>query len=239
MINLTKIFLKRGVFLAAILVADDDLFIRELIAIYLKKEGYTVFEANDGVEATNILSQRTIHLCIIDVMMPNKNGWELCKEIRELYDLPILMVTAKGESEDKVKGFQHGTDDYIVKPFDTHELIMRVKALLRRYKINTTNKVTIGNVVIDANSMEVTINHEPIMFPLKEFHLLFKLASHPGQVFSRDQLIEEIWGSDFEGFDRTVDSHIKKIRKKLNQQIAFDIVTIRGLGYRLEVIKDV
>ncbi|MGD6992110.1 response regulator transcription factor [Sutcliffiella horikoshii] len=225
--------------MAAILVADDDLFIRELIAIYLKKEGYTVFEANDGVEATNILSQRTIHLCIIDVMMPNKNGWELCKEIRELYDLPILMVTAKGESEDKVKGFQHGTDDYIVKPFDTHELIMRVKALLRRYKINTTNKVTIGNVVIDANSMEVTINHEPIMFPLKEFHLLFKLASHPGQVFSRDQLIEEIWGSDFEGFDRTVDSHIKKIRKKLNQQIAFDIVTIRGLGYRLEVIKDV
>ncbi|MGD6874138.1 response regulator transcription factor [Sutcliffiella horikoshii] len=225
--------------MAAILVADDDLFIRELIAIYLKKEGYTVFEANDGVEATNILSQRTIHLCIIDVMMPNKNGWELCKEIRELYDLPILMVTAKGESEDKVKGFQQGTDDYIVKPFDTHELIMRVKALLRRYKINTTNKVTIGNVVIDANSMEVTINHEPIMFPLKEFHLLFKLASHPGQVFSRDQLIEEIWGSDFEGFDRTVDSHIKKIRKKLNQQIAFDIVTIRGLGYRLEVIKDV
>lgn len=231
--------MKRGVFLAAILVADDDLFIRELIAIYLKKEGYTVFEANDGVEATNILSQRTIHLCIIDVMMPNKNGWELCKEIRELYDLPILMVTAKGESEDKVKGFQQGTDDYIVKPFDTHELIMRVKALLRRYKINTTNKVTIGNVVIDANRMEVTINHEPIIFPLKEFQLLFKLASYPGQVFSRDQLIEEIWGSDFEGFDRTVDSHIKKIRKKLNQQMAFDILTIRGLGYRLEVIKDV
>ncbi|MGD6782003.1 response regulator transcription factor [Sutcliffiella horikoshii] len=225
--------------MAAILVADDDLFIRELIAIYLKKEGYTVFEANDGVEATNILSQRTIHLCIIDVMMPNKNGWELCKEIRELYDLPILMVTAKGESEDKVKGFQQGTDDYIVKPFDTHELIMRVKALLRRYKINTTNKVTIGNVVIDANRMEVTINHEPIIFPLKEFQLLFKLASYPGQVFSRDQLIEEIWGSDFEGFDRTVDSHIKKIRKKLNQQMAFDILTIRGLGYRLEVIKDV
>jgi DNA-binding response OmpR family regulator len=231
--------LKRGVFLAAILVADDDLFVRELIAIYLKKEGYTVFEANDGVEATNILSKCTIHLCIIDVMMPNKNGWELCKEIRELYDLPILMVTAKGESEDKVKGFQQGTDDYIVKPFDTHELIMRVKAHLRRYKINTTNKVTIGNVVIDANSMVVTINHEPIIFPLKEFQLLFKLASHPGQVFSRDQLIEEIWGSDFEGFDRTVDSHIKKIRKKLNQQMAFDILTIRGLGYRLEVIKDV
>jgi two-component system, OmpR family, response regulator len=172
-------------------------------------------------------------------MMPNKNGWELCKEIRELYDLPILMVTAKGESEDKVKGFQQGTDDYIVKPFDAHELMMRVKALLRRYKINTADRVTIGNVIIDANRMEVTVNHEPVLFPLKEFQLLYKLASHPGQVFSRDQLIEEVWGSDFEGFDRTVDSHIKKIRKKLNQQTAFDIVTIRGLGYRLEVSKDV
>lgn len=220
-----------------ILVADDDLFIRELVAIYLKKEGYTVLEANDGVEAVNILSECTIHLCIIDVMMPNKNGWELCKEIRKLYDLPILMVTAKGESEDKIKGFQQGTDDYIVKPFDIHEVIMRVKALLRRYKINTTDRVTIGNVIIDANSMEVSINQQPILFPLKEFQLLYKLASHPGQVFSRDQLIEEIWGSDFEGYDRTVDSHIKKIRKKISRQMAFDIVTIRGLGYRLEVMK--
>ncbi|MGM0752572.1 MAG: response regulator transcription factor [Bacillota bacterium] len=225
--------------MATILVADDDHFIRELIGIYLIKEGYTVVEANDGVEAANLLSERTIHLCIIDVMMPNKNGWELCKEIRELYDLPILMVTAKGESEDKVKGFQQGTDDYIVKPFDAHELMMRIKALLRRYKINTADRVTIGNVIIDANRMEVTVNHEPVLFPLKEFQLLYKLASHPGQVFSRDQLIEEVWGSDFEGFDRTVDSHIKKIRKKLNQQTAFDIVTIRGLGYRLEVLKDV
>ncbi|KUP03950.1 heme response regulator HssR [Bacillus coahuilensis m2-6] len=224
--------------MATILVADDDQFIRELITLYLKKEGYTVFEANDGEEASSILSQQTIHLCLIDVMMPNKNGWELCREIRDLYDLPILMVTAKGESEDKIKGFQQGTDDYISKPFDPHELIMRVKALLRRYKINTHEKVTIANVVIDAKSVEVTIDQEPIAFPLKEFQLLHKLASHPGQVFSREQLIEEIWGSDFDGFDRTVDSHIKKIRKKLSQQTAFDIVTIRGLGYRLEVSKD-
>lgn len=225
--------------LITILIVDDDPHIRELINLYLTMEGYNVLQANDGEEAMELVKQKEIHLVVVDIMMPKKDGWDLCREIREDYDLPIIMVTAKGESEDKVKGFELGTDDYIVKPFEAKEFIMRVKALLRRNKVHTEKRVSIGNLTIDSKSLEVTLGDERMDFPLKEFQILYKLASNPGLVFSRDQLINEIWGIDFEGNERTVDSHIKKIRKKLEGKSSdVSITTIRGLGYRLGARQD-
>lgn len=219
----------------SILVADDDKHIRELLELYLSMAGYEVILTKDGLEASRLLERRKFHLTVIDVMMPNKNGWELCKEIRERYDIPVLLVTAKGESEDKMKGFQLGTDDYIVKPFDPRELVMRVKAILRRYNVNYTGKISLGGITLDARTLEASWDGVPVVLALKEFKLLFKLMSHPGQVFSREQLIEEIWGIDYDGNDRTIDTHIKKIRKKFEGDRApFKITSIRGLGYRLE-----
>ncbi|MDG5473147.1 response regulator transcription factor [Jeotgalibacillus sp. ET6] len=221
--------------LVSILVVDDDSHIRELINLYLTMEGFNVLQAGDGEEALDIIKRQSIHLAVIDIMMPRKDGWDLCREIREEYTIPIIMLTAKGESEDKVKGFEHGTDDYIVKPFDAKEFVMRTKALLRRSKIHAEKKAVVGNLRIDGISLEVMVNNSPIDLPLKEFQLLYKLATNPGQVFSRDQLIEEIWGIDFYGNERTIDSHIKKIRKKLEEKHSLvKITTIRGLGYRLE-----
>lgn len=221
-----------------VLIVDDDPSIRELMDLYLKAEGFKVVHAKDGQVASEILDKQKLQLAIVDVMMPNKDGWQLCKEIRRDYDLPILLVTAKGETEDKMKGFELGTDDYLVKPFDPRELVMRVKAILRRYKVNAHGKISIGNLTMDLNAWEAVWDGNSMTFPTKEFLLLYKLASYPGQVFSRDQLIEDIWGMDFEGSDRTIDSHIKKIRKKFEGKPApFDIVSIRGLGYRLEESK--
>ncbi|WP_113928789.1 response regulator transcription factor [Bacillus sp. P14.5] len=221
--------------LISILVVDDDSNIRELTNLYLTMEGYNVLQANDGEEAIKLLKRQDIHLAVIDIMMPRKSGWELCEEIREGYDIPIIMLTAKGESEDKVKGFELGTDDYIVKPFDAKEFVLRVKALLRRNKVHAEKRMSIGNVKIDGRSLEVMVGDKSIAFPLKEFQLLFKLAANPGRVFSRDHLIEDIWGIEFDGNERTIDSHIKKIRKKLEDKNAqVTITTIRGLGYRLE-----
>ncbi|MGD7045840.1 response regulator transcription factor [Jeotgalibacillus proteolyticus] len=221
--------------LISILVVDDDSHIRELINLYLTMEGFNVLQAGDGEEALDIIKRQRIHLAVIDIMMPRKDGWELCREIREEYTIPIIMLTAKGESEDKLKGFEQGTDDYIVKPFDAKEFVMRTKALLRRSKIHAEKKAAVGNIRIDGTSLEVMVDDSPIDLPLKEFQLLYKLATNPGQVFSRDQLIEEIWGIDFDGNERTIDSHIKKIRKKLEEKHSLvKITTIRGLGYRLE-----
>lgn len=221
-----------------VLIVDDDPSIRELMDLYLKAEGFKVVHAKDGQVASEILDKQKLQLAIVDVMMPNKDGWQLCKEIRRDYDLPILLVTAKGETEDKMKGFELGTDDYLVKPFDPRELVMRVKAILRRYKVNAHGKISIGNLTMDLNAWEAVWDGNSMTFPTKEFLLLYKLASYPGQVFSRDQLIEDIWGMDFEGSDRTIDSHIKKIRKKFEGKPApFDIVSIRGLGYHLEESK--
>ncbi|MDG0813490.1 response regulator transcription factor [Cohnella rhizosphaerae] len=224
----------------SILVADDDIHIRELIALYLSMEGYRICQAKDGRHASKLLETQSFQLAIIDIMMPGKDGWALCREIRERYDLPILMVTAKGESEDRVKGFQMGTDDYVVKPFDVRELILRVKAILRRYKVNATGIVQIGGVTLDARTLGATWRGEPISLAMKEFQLLFKLAGSPGQVFSREQLIGDIWGLDFDGSDRTIDTHVKKLRKKFeNDPPPFEIVSIRGLGYRLTGAADV
>ena len=169
-------------------------------------------------------------------MMPSMDGWELCRQLREDYDMPLLMLTAKGETHDKLKGFQLGTDDYLVKPFEPLELVVRVKALLKRYRIAASQTVQIGDLTMNRKSYEVVVNGEKITLPLKEFELLFKLASYPGKTLSRDSLIEDIWGYDFEGNERTLDVHINRLRERFPEaDHSFRIKTIRGLGYRMEV----
>jgi len=219
-----------------ILVVDDDPHIRELVRHFLQQEGFTVHEAADGAEALRKLESVKADLIILDIMMPNMDGWDLCRELREHYDLPLLMLTAKGETAEKIKGFQLGTDDYLVKPFDPLELVVRVKALLRRYRIAASQTVRIGNVTLNRKTFEVIVDGKSTVIPLKEFELLFKLASYPGKTISREQLIEDIWGYDYEGNERTVDVHINRLRERFPEdRHAFKIATVRGLGYRLEV----
>lgn len=218
-----------------VLVADDDPHIRTLVRFYLHKEGYVVLQAQDGLEASQILESEKVHLAVVDVMMPGKDGWELCREIRDVYDIPVILLTAKGEVEDKERGFLSGTDDYLVKPFEPRELLFRMKALLRRYQMNAEEVVRFGGTVIDRLNYEVRIEEESIVLPRKEFELLSLLASNPGRILTRDQLIQRIWGVDYEGDSRTVDVHIKRLRERLGQTRDIAIVTVRGLGYKLEV----
>ncbi|MEH7417268.1 response regulator transcription factor [Neobacillus drentensis] len=223
-----------------ILIVDDDPHIRELIRVLLSQEGLAVVEATDGTAALEVLESEKIDLIILDIMMPNMDGWTFCREVRTYYSetLPILMLTAKGDISQKVKGFELGTDDYLVKPFAAAELSARIKALLKRSQISISNQVEIGGVVIDRSSYTVYDGHNRMTLPLKEFELLFKLATHHGKTFSREQLIEDIWGFDYEGDERTVDVHIKRLRQRFSQlDCPFKITTIRGLGYRLEAAK--
>jgi two-component system OmpR family response regulator len=218
-----------------LIVVDDDPHIRELMSLYLRNEGYEVLEAGNGGEAVTLLKAHAVSLVILDIMMPGMDGWELARYIRERSEIPMLMVTAKGEPLDKYKGFQIGADDYLVKPFDLLELVMRVKALLKRSRSHVEPAVQIGPVRIDRNTFEVRIGEERITLPLKEFELLYHLASHPGRIFTREKLIEQIWGFDYEGDDRTIDVHIKRLRSRFADHAdALTITTIRGLGYRLE-----
>lgn len=219
-----------------ILIVDDDAHIRELLRVLLRNEGYEIFEAEDGLLALSLLETIKVDMVILDIMMPNMDGWELCREVRKQYDLPMLMLTAKGETMQKVKGFEYGTDDYLVKPFEPQELLVRVKAVLKRYRIAVSQTVQFGDLILDRKTFEISIGGQILNLPLKEFELLFKLASYPGKTFSREQLIEQIWGYDYEGDERTVDVHIKRIRERFpEEQHSFRISTIRGLGYRLEV----
>ncbi|MEN1966640.1 response regulator transcription factor [Lentibacillus sp. N15] len=224
--------------MAKLLIVDDDPYIRELIRVTLANEGLSTLEAEDGTAALSLLDENKIDAIILDIMMPNMDGWTFCREVRNYYSetLPILMLTAKGETTQKVQGFELGADDYLVKPFAPAELAVRVKALLKRYQINLSNQVVIGNVVMDRDLFKVSIGSGEMTLPLKEFELLFKFASHPQKTFSREQLIEDIWGFDYEGDDRTVDVHIKRLRERFSYAgCPFKITTIRGLGYRLEV----
>lgn len=221
-----------------IMVVDDDTNIRELIRLILKKEGFDVLEASDGVDALEKLERNKVDLIVLDIMMPNMDGWECCSEIRDFYDMPILMLTAKGETSQKLKGFKLGADDYLTKPFEPEELVARVKALLKRCNIALSKVIEIGKVIIDQNQYMVRTQTEEITLPLKEFELLFMLASAPGKTFSRERLIEDIWGFDFDGNERTLDVHIGRIREKFVQEIyGFKITTIRGVGYRMEMLK--
>jgi two-component system OmpR family response regulator len=223
--------------MSKILVVDDDAHIRELVGVFLRNDGFEVIEAADGVEALSALDSVKADLAIIDVMMPKIDGWELCQELKATFDIPVLMLTAKGETSQKLKGFQLGTDDYLVKPFEPLELAARVKALLKRYRIEASQTIQIGMLTMDRKTYQVIDDGESLTLPLKEFELLFKLASYPGRTFSREQLIEDIWGYDFRGNDRTLDVHISRLRERFpEEKHSFKITTIRGLGYRLEVI---
>lgn len=218
-----------------ILVVDDDNHIRELIKVFLENSAYEVEEASNGQEALEKVYESKIDLAIVDVMMPKVNGLDLCKEIRKDYDFPILMLTAKGETQDIVKGFGAGVDDYMSKPFDLEELDVRIKALLKRYKINLSQSISVGELWMDKKNFEIKVNEEKIDIALKEFQLLYKLAENLGKTISRDVLIEEIWGYDFDGNERTLDVHINRLRDKFpKEKYSFKITTIRGLGYRME-----
>lgn len=208
---------------------DDDPHIRELVEVFLRAEGMDeIYGASDGLEALQILEGNNIDLAIIDVMMPNMDGWELCRRMRQNYDFPILMLTAKGETSQIVKGFELGSDDYLVKPFEPVVLIARVKALLKRYQISAAQSVTVGRLRMNRKTYEVSSEYGEITLPLKEFELLFKLGSYPGQTLTRDRLIEEIWGYDFEGNERTLDVHINRLRERFNQDdYGFVIRTIQ------------
>ncbi|CAG7643431.1 response regulator transcription factor [Paenibacillus allorhizosphaerae] len=219
-----------------ILIADDDPHIRELVQHFLTREGYQVLEAADGAEALERLETDWADLAVIDVMMPNMDGWQLCRELREHYDMPVLMLTAKGETRDKVKGFDLGAEDYLVKPFDPPELIVRVRALLKRYRIAASQTVQAGGLIMNRATFELNADGKSLTLPLKEFELLFRLASCPGVTCARETLLEQIWGFDYEGNERTLDVHINRLREKFPEdRHSFRVKTIRGLGYRLEV----
>jgi two-component system OmpR family response regulator len=223
--------------MSKILIVDDDSHIRELVKVFLRNDGFEVVESVDGLEALSKLDSFKIDLAVIDVMMPNMDGWELCQELKATFDIPVLMLTAKGETSQKLKGFQLGTDDYLVKPFEPLELVARVKALLKRYRIESSQTVQLGELTINRKTYQIAVDGESLTLPLKEFELLFKLASYPGRTFSREQLIEDVWGYDFHGNDRTLDVHINRLRDRFpEEKHSFKITTIRGLGYRLETV---
>lgn len=216
-----------------ILLVDDNEKIRKLIEIYLKKEGFQVFHGNNGEEALDIIDNVKIDLIIADIMMPKMNGYELVKELRDAnYTLPILMVTAKDTYPDKKMGFELGADDYMTKPIDMDELVLRVNALLRRSKISIDKYISIGNMVLDYESLEVRTDVDTIFLPKKEFYLLYKLLSYPKKIFTRQELMDDIWGFESEADERTVDVHIKRLREKFKDIEEFEIITIRGLGYK-------
>lgn len=221
-----------------ILVADDDAVIRELVCLFLRNDGFETLEAVDGKEALTVYASKHVDLVVLDIMMPIMDGWTLCKELRRANpDLPLLMLTARGETWEKVKGFELGTDDYLTKPFDPLELTARVKALLKRYRIGSTQTIQFGNIILDRQTYKVMSGADSLTLPLKEFELLYKLAGTPGQVYTRAQLIDQIWGIDYAGDDRTIDVHIKRLRERFSTTTDFRIETVRGLGYRLEVDK--
>lgn len=218
-----------------ILLAEDDTSLRKLMTYHLEQKGYNVLQAQDGDVAMGLLDKNHIDLMISDVMMPGKDGFTLTREIRDAkYDFPILMATALESLADKRLGFVSGTDDYMVKPLDMEEMLLRVDALLRRAKIQTERKLVIGNTTFNYDALSVERKGNVIELPKKEFFLLFKLLSYPKKIFTRQQLMDEIWGYDAEADERTVDVHIKRLREKFEDNDDFSIVTIRGLGYKAE-----
>lgn len=222
-----------------VLVVDDDQNIAELIRLYLEKEMYEVRIAYDGKKAVNVFYEWTPDLVILDLMIPQMDGYEVCKQIRKTGSIPIIMLTARGEVIDKVLGLELGADDYIVKPFDPKELLARVKAVLRRTQSNDLikeEKLVFPGISIDKNDYTVTFKGKRIEMPPKELELLYFLAFSPNQVFTREQLLEKVWDYDYIGDSRTVDVHIKRLREKLHDDMGrWEIKTVWGVGYKFEV----
>ncbi|UNC91368.1 response regulator transcription factor [Candidatus Contubernalis alkaliaceticus] len=218
-----------------ILVVEDDKNLQKLMTAVLNQNGYSVLSAMDGLQALEVLDVLHVDLIICDIMMPNMDGYTLTDTLRKLNNnLPILMVTAKEDINDKRTGFLVGTDDYMVKPVDMDEMVLRVASLLRRSRIANEHRLTIGEVQLDYDTLTVSRSGKSILLPKKEFYLLFKLLSYPKQIFTRQQLMGEIWGMDSEAEERTVDVHIKRLREKFADFTEFKIVTVRGLGYKAE-----
>lgn len=216
-----------------ILVVEDNKNLRKLMVTYLKKNNYEPLEAEDGVQALEVLDRNHVDLIITDIMMPNIDGFELTKELREAnYMLPILFVTAKESIDDKKKGFLIGADDYMVKPVDMDEMVLRVGVLLRRANIVNQRKLIINDVVLSYDELVLKKGNEVFELPQKEFMLLYKLLSFPNKIFTRQDLMDEIWGLETESDLRTVDVHIKRLRQKFESFKEFEIVTIRGVGYK-------
>ena len=217
-----------------ILVVDDDINLNYLIARVLTKNGYQVYQSYNATSAYDVLDQNYIDLIITDIMMPGLSGYSFTRALRkEEIDIPILIITAKEEFKDKVEGFEAGADDYLVKPIHLEELVLRVGALLRRSKIHNDHKVSIGSTTLDYDTYTVYIKNEKIELPQKEFNILFKLFSYPNQIFTRTKLMNEFWGMLSESDERTIDVHINRLRDKFKDNEDFEIITVRGLGYKV------
>jgi len=221
-----------------VLVIDDDMNICELIRLYLEKEGYEVKAVYNGKSGIEAFSEFTPNIAVLDIMLPGMDGWQVCREIRKVSNIPIIMLTAKGETFDKVLGLELGADDYMVKPFDPKELIARVKAVLRRYerKDFDTQEIVYPNLVINKTNYTVKLNGKDLELPPKELELLYFLASNSNKVFTREQLLEHVWGFDFYGDSRTVDVHVKRLREKIDLPgQVWQLKTVWGVGYKFEV----
>ncbi|HCD69552.1 MAG TPA: DNA-binding response regulator [Ruminococcaceae bacterium] len=219
-----------------ILVADDVANIRRLYEYTLEKNGFKVYSAENGEAALDIIEKQHIDLAILDVMMPKKDGYEVLKTLRESgSNLPVLIITAKDAAEDLRRGFVLGTDDYMTKPVDEMEMILRIKALLRRSKIAEEQKIVVGNTELIYDSFTVKFSGQPVILPKKEFQILFKLLSFPGKTFTRAAIMEEFWEMDSDSEARTVDVHINRLRERFRDNPDFEILTVRGLGYKAEI----
>ena len=221
-----------------ILVVDDDLNICELLRLYLEKEDYTVVIANDGASAVSTFNAENPALVLLDIMLPKLDGWQVCREIRKFSEVPIIMLTAKGEVFDRVLGLELGADDYVVKPFDAKEVVARIKAVLRRSASSMADEVKevhYDKLSINLTNYELRVNGTQVDTPPKEMELIFHLAKNPNRVFTRDQLLDEVWGFDYYGDSRTVDVHIKRLREKLDGvSDKWELRTVWGIGYKFE-----
>ena len=222
-----------------ILTVDDDPNILQLINLYLTREGFEVLQASNGTDALKIFKTTPPSLMLLDVMLPGMDGWQVCREVRKVSNIPIIMLTAKDETFDKVLGLELGADDYIVKPFEMKELVARIKAVLRRFQTTETpgKELSFPGLTINISQYTVTFMGRELEMPPKELELLYFLASHPGMVFTREQLLEQVWGYDYFGDSRTVDVHVKRLREKLSEgeQMGWMIKTVWGVGYKFEV----
>jgi len=216
-----------------ILVVEDDRALRELFCTVLSKNGFVYYEARDGIAAWDILEKQYIDLVISDIMMPNMDGYELVRTLRKNgYNMPVLMITAKDTFEDLQNGFNAGTDDYMVKPVNVNEMILRINALLKRAQIVNEKKIAFGNMELHYDNLTVTLDGRSFVIPQKEFYILYKLLASPNKVFTKQQIMDEIWGMDTESDPHTLDVHISRLRDRFKENAQFEIVTIRGLGYK-------
>ncbi|HHW46331.1 MAG TPA: response regulator transcription factor [Clostridiales bacterium] len=224
---------------AKILIVDDDKNICELLRLYLEKEGFETIVAYDGETALKMVSTQKPNMVLLDIMLPKLDGWQVCREIRKTSSVPIIMITAKGETFDKVLGLELGADDYISKPFDTKEVVARIKAVLRRTtpeENSDVKEVRYDKLVINLTNYELIVNGVQIDTPPKELELIYHLASNPNRVYTRDQLLDEVWGFDYYGDSRTVDVHVKRLREKLEGVSPnWSLKTVWGVGYKFEV----